>query len=230
MEEIKVIYEDKNFIAVSKPSGLLVHAVRGSNMRHETREATLVDWLLERYPEVKNVGDDTEVRPGIVHRLDRETSGVMIIPRNQKYFEYLKSLFKSRAIKKTYIALVGGKVFPKEGVIEKPISIKTGSVKRTTRSGKMTKEAITDYKVIRYKGEDGDFESLLFVVPRTGRTHQIRVHLSSIGHPVLGDKLYGGKKEKGRSRLMLHAYSLEFTSEEGKRIKIESEPPPELST
>lgn len=229
MIEPRVIYESEDFLAVNKPSGLLVHEARGA--KHETREPTLAGWLLEKYPEIAGVGDDPKLRPGIVHRLDRETSGIMIVARNQKTFEYFKSLFKNRAIKKTYLALVWGSVKSKRGSIEKPIRIKNGTIKRTVNRGTMEKEAVTDYKVLKHltRGAENREEfSLLEVRPKTGRTHQIRVHLASIGYPVVGDIIYGSKK-RPNSRLMLHALSLEFTAPNGTRMKLETEPPPDLS-
>ncbi|HUX35444.1 MAG TPA: RluA family pseudouridine synthase [Candidatus Paceibacterota bacterium] len=241
--EPKVIYENKNFIGIYKPAGLLVHPTHSFAMcgvhpikKGSEEEPTLVDWLLKNYPEVKNVGDlpagrQVNLRPGIVHRLDKDTSGVMLVPRNQEYFEYFKELFKTRQIKKTYLALVSGELKEKEGVIDKPIGIKTGSVKRSVHSEKMKKNAVTSYKVKKTFAFGGEKVSLLEVFPETGRTHQIRVHLASIGHPILGDKLYGGKKQKEKAgRLMLHAYSIEFSLPDhagrpgGSRVKLESEP------
>ena len=254
-EKIRVIYEDKNFLALYKPAGTLVHAVElkasakggsvsGGKSSKLKVEPTLVDWLVKNYPEVKGVGDTPEIRPGIVHRLDKDTSGVILIPRNQKYFEYLKNLFQTRQIKKIYLALVWGKLKPKTGVIKKPISLKSGSTKRTVWKGRLEKEAITEYKVVKFiklkvNKEKEQIFSLVEVMPKTGRTHQIRVHLSSIGHPIVGDSLYGPKENPsigsgqvpfGLKRQFLHAKSLEFNAEEGKRIKIEAELPAELSS
>ncbi|MBI4086000.1 MAG: RNA pseudouridine synthase [Candidatus Liptonbacteria bacterium] len=251
MEEPKIIYEDENFAAVYKPAGMLTHPARTNADRTQTdadnfqrssapsprESAILTDWLLKKYPEMKNVGDEPEIRPGIVHRLDRETSGILLAAKNQNSFEYLKSLFKKRQIKKTYIALVHGEFKEKTGVIDKEIRRKKNSVKRTTFSGKTAKQAITRYAVKKtLKDTDGEIFSLLEVFPETGRTHQIRVHLASIGHPVVGDMLYGSKNQPaftnasaGRpafaKRLMLHAGSLEFSTEEGRRFKLEVEPP-----
>lgn len=232
MTEPEVIYEDKNFLAVNKPAGLLVHQARVSNFQPPiSKEPTLVDWLLERHPEVGAVGDDPKTRPGIVHRLDKGTSGVMLVARNQKYFKYLKSLFQNHEIKKIYLALVFGKVEPKEGTIKKSIGIKGGTLKRSIHSQKMLKDAVTEYKMIKYisderqRTSDKGF-SLVEVRPQTGRTHQIRLHLASIGHPVVGDALYGPKRQpKFADRLMLHALSLEFSIKDGKRFKIEAELP-----
>ena len=135
---VKVIYEDKNLVAVNKEAGILVHPVVGRG-----EESSLSAELLKKYPEIKNVGDNPE-RPGIVHRLDKDTSGVLLITRNQKFFEYLKNLFQKHEVKKTYLALVCGKIEKKHGIINKPISIKSGTVRRTVYKGKLSKEAITE--------------------------------------------------------------------------------------
>jgi 23S rRNA pseudouridine1911/1915/1917 synthase len=228
--EPSILYEDKDFLAIDKPAGLIVHPARISEKKKtREKEPTLVDWLVSQYPEIKNVGDDPVLRPGIVHRLDKETSGIMLIPRNQEYFEYLKSLFKAHAIKKTYLALVSGIPKKDQGTIDVPIGIKNGTLKRSVHSRKMAKAAVTEYKVlktIQMPGVDKKNTpfSLLEVSPMTGRTHQIRVHLASIGHPVAGDMLYGSKKQpEWASRLMLHAKSLEFTPRPGNLMTIEAE-------
>ena len=180
------------------------------------------------------MGDAPEIRPGIVHRLDKDTSGVILIAKNQRYFEYLKKLFQTGQIKKTYLALVWGEVKPKTGEIAKPISLKSGGVKRTVWKGKMEKEAITEYKVIKsikYQISNIKEEvfSLVEAMPKTGRTHQIRIHLASIGHPIVGDSLYGKKTNPfGLARQFLHAESLEFPVEEKRMIKVEAELSEEL--
>lgn len=240
--EPKIIFENENFVAVNKPAGLLMHQVSGANRQEET----LIGKIIEKYPEIKKVGDplansgQVNFRPGIVHRLDKDTSGVVLIARNQKYFEYLKNLFQSRKIKKIYWTLVWGELKPNKGIIDKPISLKPGTTKRTVFGGKMEKEAITEYEVIKVfkkqeiKNKEQVF-SLLKVEPKTGRTHQIRIHLSSVYHPVVGDQLYGSKKFLslskdffGLTRQFLHAQSLEFPTEEGKRVKIEADLPEDL--
>lgn len=221
----RVIYEDPQFLVVNKPAGMIVHPIKNN----PSTEPTLTAWLLARYPEIKTVGDDPAVRPGIVHRLDKDTSGVMLVARTQEYFEYLKSLFASGRIHKTYIAVVIGSVRDAAGIIEKAISMKSGTTRRTVREGKMRKEAITEYRVVRHiPAEEGRAAAtLLKVTPRTGRTHQIRVHLASISHPIAGDPLYG-RTHDGFSRLMLHAYGIEFEGERGKKVRFEAEPPEEF--
>ncbi len=244
---VEIIYQDKNFIAVNKPAGMLTHPVlraqekrQGKNLGGERGQEALTDFLVKKFPEIKEVGDDPFLRPGIVHRLDKDTSGVILIARNQPYFDYLKNLFQTRRIKKTYLALVQGELKEKKGVIERVISLKSGSVKRTVHKGKEEKPAITEYRtlknlILRKSPEGKDLKekfSLLEVSPKTGRTHQIRVHLASISHPVAGDNLYGPKNfdytSLGLNRQFLHAQSVEFNTEEGRRVKIEADLPPEL--
>lgn len=224
----KVIYQDKDILIVNKPAGLLVHQI--SYKRQATSDKTLVDWLLENYPEVREVGDEPKIRPGIVHRLDKETSGIMVVALNQKAFDYLKNFFQTRQIKKTYLALVWGRVPQKFGTIDKPLGIKSGSVKRSVTAQKMVKEAKTVYKVIKFiKSGNADF-TLLEVRPLTGRTHQIRVHLASIGHPVVGDKLYGRKIiPENLTRQFLHAEAIELTLPNGQRLKVAADLPKDLS-
>ena len=200
---------------------------------------TLTEWLLERYPEIKNVGDDPQTRPGIVHRLDKDTSGIMLVPKTQAYFDYLKKLFQEHKIKKIYQALACGMFKEKTGVINKPIGIKDGTIKRSVYSDKMAKEAITEYRVLKtYSLSESDeskgYYSLLEVTPKTGRTHQIRIHLSSIGHPILGDMLYGNKPSKklseelGIKRQMLHAVRIELETRPGERVSLEADMPEDM--
>ena len=225
----KIIYEDKDVLVINKPAGLLVHPTHKKFMYGASPSGkTLIDWLLEKYPAIKKVGDDPANRPGIVHRLDKETSGVMIIAKTQKSFEFLKKQFQARLVKKNYIALVWGKFEMRSGIIEKPMGIKTGTLKRTVKideSTKLVKEAKTIYRV---KKELGPY-SLVEVEPLTGRTHQIRVHLASIKHPVVGDRLYSQRDlPAGVKRLFLHAESLELTLPNGEKRKFEAKPPKDL--
>lgn len=225
---ITVLYEDADLVAVNKPAGVLVHGIfaRGE-ARHN--EETLVDWATHRYPAMRQVGDMPSMRPGVVHRLDRETSGVMVLAKTQEAFTYLKEQFKNRHIRKTYLALVWGVPKERKGVIDKPISIVDGSVRRTVFKGKMQREAITEYEVVHtYMSELGEV-SLVRAYPKTGRTHQIRVHFASINCPLVGDKLYGKKYSlTGLDRHFLHADSLELPLRGGKRITLSAEMPAEL--
>jgi len=222
MEKIEIVFENDDFLVINKPAGVLVHAVKSS-------QKSLVDWLIKRYPKIKNVGEDKN-RPGIVHRLDKDTSGLLIIAKNNKSFFYFKNLFQNRKIKKGYIALVYGKFNEKTGLIDKPIGIVKSSVKHSTASKKMKnlKEAITKYEVIKSWQWEDEFFSLLKVFPQTGRTHQIRVHLASIGHSVVGDKIYGRRKPKIESHLFLHAFLLEFKLPNGGILRLESDLPDDL--
>jgi 23S rRNA pseudouridine1911/1915/1917 synthase len=222
---LKIIFQNKDIIVVDKPVGLAVHP--GVN----TSEKTLVDFLLEKFPEIKSVGDDPEIRPGIVHRLDKETSGVMIVARNQKTFEYLKGLFKNHQVEKKYLALVHGKLKEKEGQVEGEM----GRSKKDFRKQALVRGKISvrkeRYSLTHYKVKK-EFEkySLLEVSPKTGRMHQIRVHLHSIGHPIVGDKKYTFKEYKKilAPRMMLHASSISFIGPGDKKYFFESETPKEF--
>ncbi len=230
MEEPEIIFENKDFLAVNKPSGLMVHGVRVSPARQRdaarAAEPTLVDWLRAHRPEVGGVGDDPAIRPGIVHRLDKATSGVMVIAKTQDAFAYLKSLFQDRRMQKTYLALVFGVPHKAQGTIDAPIGIRNGSLKRSVHSSKMAKPAVTDYAVVRtWPGF-----SLLSLHPRTGRTHQLRVHLASIGHPIVGDPLYGKKAQPAFARrLLLHAAAIAFKDAEGSSFDFEAPLPPDFT-
>ena len=230
MDSPQIIYEDDFVLALCKPAGMLVHKPRLNPEKAAFQSSeTLTEWVLKRYPEVSKVGDNTEERAGIVHRLDRETSGVILIAKTQEAFEFIKKQFQEREIKKQYLTLVNG-VLKGRGLINKPIGLKPGTVKRTVRAKnmKMVKEAVTEYEAI----ENFDRATLVRVKPHTGRTHQIRVHLLSIGFPVVGDSLYGGTKREtfGLKRQFLHAESLEFLSPNGRRVRVEADLPVELQS
>ena len=235
---MKIIFQNKDFIVVEKPAGLAVHSGIATDGK------TLVDFLLERFPEIKNVGDalprtcreadgarDPEIRPGIVHRLDKETSGVMVVARNQKTFEFLKDLFKNRQIEKKYLALVHGKLKEKEGRVEGEMGrSKKDFRKQALVRGKISvrkeRYSLTHYKVKK----EFDKCALLKVLPKTGRMHQIRVHLHSIGHPIVGDKKYTFKEFKKISapRMFLHAASISFIGPNNEKYFFESQPPKEF--
>lgn len=233
--DVSILYEDENIIAVDKPAGLVVHS------DGRTKESTLVDWFLQKYPNSKHVGEpvitsskETILRSGIVHRLDRDTSGVLLIAKTNEGFECLKKQFQDRSIKKIYNTFVYGIVKDDEGTINRPIarSRKDFRLWSAQRGGRgETRDAITNYKVIKRNkniGEGG--ATYVEAHPLTGRTHQIRVHFKAINHPVVADTLYAPKKEPllGFKRLALHARFLKFENCQGKLVEIEAPYPPDF--
>jgi len=199
--EFRVFFECADYLVIDKPPGLVAHA--GAH----TTTQTLVDQLLERYPTLRQVGEDP-MRPGIVHRLDKEASGVMVIAKTQSSFESLVRQFKLRQVKKQYAILVYGHVEPTEGVIDLPITRSKQQYTRRAAGRNDGRQAVTRYWVERLIGNT----SLVRVQPETGRTHQIRVHFFAKGNPIVGDPLYVSKKIKkiASGRLMLHAELLGF--------------------
>lgn len=221
--KLDVITETGDFIVINKPSGLVVHQGEG----HKEAD-TLVNGLLAHYPEIGKVGDDP-LRPGIVHRLDADASGMMVVARTQDMFDHLKKQFKTHQVEKEYLALVHGQVSPSDGVIEFALE-KKGTKMVARPKGGEGKEAVTEYEKIPLgppfrKGEVRDV-SLLKIRIHTGRTHQIRVHLFALGHPIVGDKLYGKTSET--SRLMLHARKIGFRDLEDKWREFEVSTPKEF--
>lgn len=221
---ISIVYEDDNLLVINKPSGLITHPKNADD-----NQDSVTGWLVEKYPEIKTVGEDP-LRPGLVHRLDKDTSGLLIIAKTQDSFLYLKNLFQDRKIKKFYLALVHGKPKEPKGIIDAPMG-RIGMKRTTQLHGKKKlkdeKTAVTEYSTLK------NFRNftLLEVSPHTGRTHQIRVHLKSIGTPVAGDPLYGHKNQNGPkepSRLFLHAYKLQFISPDGKSLIFETDLPDDL--
>jgi len=198
--EIEKIFEHPHFLIINKPAGLLVHETAGQDDRF-----TLVDWLIQTEEDIEQVGH--EERPGIIHRLDKDTSGLMIIPRTNYAHNIFGQLFRNRDIKKTYLAVVKGHP-DKSGVIDFPIARDTIHRKKMTHKNEKGRAAKTYYRVLQYF----DKAALVELKPITGRTHQIRVHLAAIGHPIIGDLLYGTKSKKIK-RQALHAQKLEFNFE-----------------
>ena len=231
--KIKILYEDKDILAIDKPSSISVHPDGRS------KEKTITDWILKNYPRLKGVGesitfDSQEIdRPGIVHRLDKETSGVLLIVKNKKAYDYFKKQFMVREIKKTYHAVVSGWVKLDHGVITKPIGRSPSDFRRRLAGRGARGElrpAITEYKVLkRFEDKNNKF-SYVEIHPKTGRTHQIRVHMKYLNHPVVCDSLYDPKGfcPAGFNRLALHAKSIEFQDLKGKTIKVESPLPKEF--
>ena len=234
---LSIIYQDNDIIAVNKPAGVSVH--KGVAEKGET----VTDWLTEKFPEIKKVGDEPELRPGIVHRLDKDTSGVLVAARNQNAFEFLKNQFQNRNIVKKYLALVEGNLKTDKGTIDLPIGRSKIDFRKKLASEKAKgelREAVTEYKVLeRFNVQHsmsniGSYTlyTLVEVYPKTGRTHQIRVHFKAIGHPIVCDSLYGGKRMTcpyGLKHHFLHANFLEFVSPSGARLKLEADLPEDLS-
>jgi 23S rRNA pseudouridine1911/1915/1917 synthase len=197
---LSILYADEDIIVVDKPAGMAVHP--GAGMR----TGTLVHGLLYHFPDLAGLGDPE--RPGIVHRLDKDTSGVMVVARNPASYLEMKRKFKAREIKKVYRALAWGHLARAEGSFDWPIGRHSVHGDRMSIRTNKPRTASTEYRVLQeYKDS-----SLLDVRPITGRTHQIRVHLSAAGHPVAGDRRYGSIRKPGYTfdRLFLHAYHLAF--------------------
>jgi 23S rRNA pseudouridine1911/1915/1917 synthase len=235
----EVLFENKHLLVIHKPAGLVVHS------DGKTKEPNVCDWLLVNYPKIAGVGEPSRTpegtmvdRPGIVHRLDRETSGAMIIAKTQPAFEYLKNEFQNHQVQKTYNAFVWGIMKDDKGRIERPIGrsksdFRKWSAERYAR-GEL-REAVTDYVVLkRHEGKgvagkaaESDQFTYIEAHPKTGRTHQIRVHFKAINHPIVGDSLYAPKRPTGKDglgfeRLALHARLIEFTDPDGKEISVEA--------
>jgi len=247
---LDVVYEDKDLAVVNKPAGMMVHA--GSGQTESARsKGTLVNALLHRFRSLSSTGGD--LRPGIVHRLDKGTSGLIVVAKNDRAHAALSEMFSGRRVKKTYIALVEGEVKRDKGTITAAVS--RDPVRRTrmtTQPNENARSAVSHFEVIRRMATRFGKFTLVQVRIETGRTHQIRVHMASIGHPVVGDTLYGGagqltdqealkaatsraaRRNAGPERLrlgrnFLHAARLEFAHPlSGKLVTLEAPLPQEL--
>jgi 23S rRNA pseudouridine1911/1915/1917 synthase len=195
---LKILFEDEDLLVINKPSGLVVHPGAGH------REHTLVNALLNHCPTLSGIGG--KQRPGIVHRLDKETSGCLVVAKNDDAHRGLSTQFLARTVEKIYLALVAGKLRKCAGVIEEKIARHPVNRQRMTASSSRGRAAKTEYQVVR----SGDEASLIECRLHSGRTHQIRVHLHHLGHPLLGDKVYAPKLTKNFPRQMLHAWKLGF--------------------
>ena len=212
---LNIIYEDKDLLVIDKPAGLTVHPAPG-NPTH-----TLVNAVLAHFPDLPT--SDDYLRPGIVHRLDKGTSGLILVAKNRIALNKLANQFKARSVVKTYLVLVRGHLSPENGFIEAPIGRDPRNRKRMAVVAK-GRDARTEYRVIKYVGDC----TLLEVSLETGRTHQIRVHLSAIGYPVVGDTTYG-VKSPFISRQFVHAHRLGFKlPSSGQYMEFTSELPAEL--
>lgn len=227
MMEIKIIKETKDYLVLNKPAGISVH---GDGKREEY---TLTDWLLEKYPEIKGVGENLETqngiieKPGIVHRLDKQTSGIILIALNQKAYEHFKKQFKDRETKKFYHLFAYGNLREDLITIDDPIGKDRKDFRRrTTKNSRgKTREAVTNFKVL----ERGKYKDELFVfveaMPKTGRMHQIRVHMKHLNCPIVCDSLYAPKRKSilGFNRLALHAKRLVFRDLENSEIDLSAD-------
>ena len=222
-----IIFEDESILVLAKPSGWITNDASTT-----TTQPVIQTWLRENLKYLL-VGD-RDRRDGIVHRLDKETSGLLVVAKTITAFENLQSQFKERKVAKTYIALAHGEVIPKEGKIEASVGRLPW---RRQRFGVLPggREAVTNYKVLKTLSKDNEKFSLVELYPKTGRTHQIRIHLKFIGHPIVGDNFYAGRKTSRDDRLwcprlFLHAAKISFFHPEtGKELTFESELPKDLN-
>jgi 23S rRNA pseudouridine1911/1915/1917 synthase len=217
---LAIVYEDGDLVVIDKPAGLVVHPAAGHD------GGTLVNALLSHVPDLEGISG--EVRPGIVHRLDKDTSGLIVVAKNDRALQFLQDQFKSRTVRKMYLALVEGIVEPREGIIEAPIGRSRTDRKKmvVTREGR---SARTRYRVKQiYRRPD---LSLVEAYPETGRTHQIRVHFAWLKHPLVGDEIYGRQKPiVPIERHFLHAASLTLTLPKGETRTFTAKLPGDLQS
>jgi 23S rRNA pseudouridine1911/1915/1917 synthase len=214
--KLNILYEDEEIIVVNKPAGLVVHPATGKE------EETVVGVLLS-HTQLSTLGAPN--RPGVVHRLDKETSGILVVTKTDSAYWNLRRQFESKKIKKKYLTIVHGLVKHSSGKIEAPISRGKGKMEV-----KIGKSAVTRFRVLRRFKIGKEAYSLLELIPETGRTHQLRVHLRYIGHPILGDKKYG-RKDKLMGRQALHATFLGFYHpRSGEYLQFETHPPEDFTT
>lgn len=206
---LHVVYDDDDVVVVNKPAGMVVHPAPG----HQA--GTLVNALLARFPEIAGFAEgetETTRRPGIVHRLDKQTSGLILVAKHKAAHQFLQRQFKERKVQKTYLALVEGRLQPPSGIIDAPIGRHPQHRQRMAVLQRSGRPAKTVYRLIKYL----DDYSLVSVQPITGRTHQIRVHLAAIAHPVVGDAVYGYRRQRlSIDRQFLHAWKLALTLPSG---------------
>ncbi len=231
--EPTILYEDESVVALNKPAGMLVHF---DGIPKNALVPTVTAWLQEKYPGIENVGGDvtlasggTVPRSGTVHRIDRETSGVIVVAKTEAAFEFLQKQFVERRIGKIYRAFLYGTLKEKEGVIALPIGRSRDDFRRYSAladSRDKKRDAETHYKVLA----EGKSASYVEAYPKTGRTHQLRVHFLAIGNPVVADSLYAKDREKilGFERLALHAFSITFELPSGEKKTVEAPLPPDF--
>lgn len=245
---MKIIFENENLAVINKPANVLVHPVIptpprcGASFTSEVKD-TIVDFIIKKYPKILKYKWEDKTRPGIVHRLDKDTSGLVLIAKNPQAQKFLQDQFKNHKIQKTYLALVLGKVEPKEGIIKTQISRdqKDRTTQKTTYFSyswqkQKTRYAETHYRVLQnyYLSLVACRLSLLELHPKTGRMHQLRIHCQYLGHSIIGDQKYNTKESRkisihfGLSRQFLHAQQLEFEFSNGTIKKFHSKLPRDL--
>jgi 23S rRNA pseudouridine1911/1915/1917 synthase len=218
--KLKILYEDDNLLVIDKPAGTIVFP------EQPIKEKTLIDHLLEEFPYLENIGEFP--RYGIIHRLDKDTSGILLVAKNNEALKFFQKQFKESEVTKEYIALVIGNIKTNQGKIDTLIGRSKNGLKQRVffphepgTEGKKLRRAVSEYKVKkRFKNY-----TLLEIIPKTGRKHQIRCHLSYLSHPIAGDKLYGFKNQpvpEGLDRQFLHATFLKIRLQNGKEQEFKS--------
>lgn len=233
-----ILYENSDFLVINKPAGLVVHG-DGKHI-----EPTVMDWFLERYPESKDVGEPMEIefegetipveRSGIVHRIDRDTSGCLLLAKNQETFLHLKQQFQDHIIKKKYVAVVYGWIKNDRGIIDEPLGRSSSNIRAwTTKRGArgVLRPAITRYVVKKRFEHQGEKYSIVDLYPQTGRTHQLRVHMLHLGHAMVGDPLYASSKTSSLAitRTALHAERISLCDRNDKELEISAPLPEDLA-
>ena len=231
MHEVpEIIFEDENLLLINKPYGLVV------NNAQSVRSETVQDWFTNKmqWPKGSETQSEFFQKGGVVHRLDKDTSGVMVLAKNEDTYEKLKKQFLERTTQKTYLALVHGEMPQEEGIISAPIDRHPKDSHKFAVSDNLSRTAITEWKVLKVLSAKGQVLSLLELSPHTGRTHQLRVHMQHLHHPIVSDPIYGWKKSlkddlKFCPRLFLHAKSLEFVHPQSvERVKFAAPLPDQL--
>lgn len=220
---IDILLETDDFLIINKPARLRTHGDGKSEV------PTVVDWVLEHYPGIRGVGEPMVVdgktidRPGIAHRLDEETSGVLIVAKTPLAFAHFKKQFKDRTITKEYHAFVWGHFKESVGIVDEPIGRSSGDFRRWQAGRGIrgeTREAVTKWEAVIQFESDGEKFSFMHLWPKTGRTHQLRVHMKYLQRPIVSDELYGGKRALGFERVALHARQITFVGLDGQEISV----------
>lgn len=236
--KIDILLETDDVLVINKPAGVMVHAANAQstkeNLETKNKKLILTDWIVEHYPDIAGVGEpilangESIDRPGIVHRLDEETTGALIIAKTQTSFLSLKAQFKDRIIKKEYHAFVWGHFKDPSGMVDVPIGRNKNDFRRW-QAGRGTRgeerDAVTHWKAAtQFEDEKGERFSLMHLYPLTGRTHQLRVHMQYLQRPIVADSLYAPTKPPalGFERVALHARRITFLDQSGQSVAVEA--------